>query len=127
MQAREKRKLLEKTLKKMLDQIVLVEGKNDERALDEAVVQAGGVVAVQSRKPERIANILEDGFAGRQALLLFDFDDEGRRKTAEFEEILVGRGLQVDRQGRKAFRALFRLRTLEELPGAMQEVEEETR
>ena len=126
MQQGEKRKLLEKMLGRISEQLVLVEGKNDARALELAGIKPACVIAVQSRRAASIASLAaESGFAGVPVLLLFDFDPEGKRKAAEYEEILAASGFAVDRQGRKAFRALFRLRTLEELPHAMQEVEKE--
>ncbi len=121
MENREKKKLLKKIVMKMEGERGLVEGKKDIGAISGAGISAR-VMAVSNRKPDSFAELISGGATG-PVLLLFDFDVEGRRKAAEYETALIGRGVPVDRQGRKAFRTLFRLRTIEELPHAMLEVE----
>lgn len=125
MNALKKRKLLKKILQKLEEEVALVEGKKDVEALAQAGVSTGKAIAVQGNKPERVVNAVKHSVKREPAVLLFDFDEEGKRKTLEYERELSAAGVRVDRQARKAFRALFRLRTIEELPRALHEVCEE--
>jgi 5S rRNA maturation endonuclease (ribonuclease M5) len=123
METQEKRKLLSKIRLMLEKEAVLVEGKKDVSALATAGFTVPRIIAVQGTKPERIVGKLE--LDGTGVLLLFDFDDEGKRKEAAYEAILASYGIPVDRPGRKAFRALFRVRTVEDLPHAMAELRKE--
>ena len=123
MEAEEKRKLLSKIRRLLESEAVLVEGKKDVSALADAGFTVPRSIAVQGTKPERIAGKSE--LNGTRVLLLFDFDEEGKRKAAEYGEILESLGIPVDRPGRKAFRALFRVRTVEDLPSALAQLKKE--
>ncbi len=125
MEAREKRRLLSKIRRLLETEAVIVEGKKDVSALARAGFSAPRITAVAGAKPERIAGKIQKELDGRRVLLLFDFDGEGKRKEAEFEAIFASNGVPVNRPGRKAFRALFRLRTVEDLPAAMARLEKE--
>ncbi len=120
----EKRKLLAKLREKLSSETVFVEGAKDVKAIEKAGFGAGAI-AVNSRRPQRVVEKSIGQVDGKEVLLLFDFDEEGRRKTMEFEGLVRSAGGRVDAAGRKAFRALFRLRTIEELPTALIELEKE--
>ncbi|MBI3588045.1 hypothetical protein HY995_04805 [Candidatus Micrarchaeota archaeon] len=99
---------------------VLVEGRRDEEALARLEI---GAVACSSRKPSSIAGGVA---AGKKVVLLFDFDAEGERKNEQFARALQEEhGLEVDRNARRAFKALFGVKTIEEAPWAHQRLIEE--
>ncbi len=117
----QKRRLLRKMREKLEEEKVFVEGKKDAKAVEKAFgVKA---MAVEGNHSYRFAEKHASAVNGNTVLLLFDFDEEGKRKTREYEEALRARGARIDGQGRKAFRALFRLATLEELPAALADLE----
>lgn len=119
MEPADKTKLLDRTLAGLSGRTVLVEGKHDIRALQEAGVQAKAVAA--AGKPERIVEKLKD--CGT-VFLLFDFDGEGERKTRIFRELFEAAGITVDTLARKRLGMLLGLRTFEELPPRLAEFRE---
>ena len=109
--------MLETVLRKLGESLVLVEGKRDVLALAQLGVQA---IACHARKPERVVN----GLVGKegQVVLLFDFDQEGERKEKEYRELLYAAGIEVDLTLRKAFKAIFGVRTIESAPTALERI-----
>ncbi|NUN11567.1 toprim domain-containing protein [Candidatus Micrarchaeota archaeon] len=81
--------LLEKTLSKLAGKTILVEGKKDKLAL-EKLVDAKIETAVG--KPFQVINKL----SSKKVVLLFDFDEEGKRKTSFFKQFLEENGFSVD-------------------------------
>lgn len=111
-----KRKSLKKTLQALDESLVIVEGKRDERALQEIGVRAKIIRAAGS--PERVVSRARNEARASSALvaLLFDFDEEGTRKTRFFEEAFLSEGIRVDSLLRKRVKQLFRVNTIEDLP-----------
>lgn len=125
MDAESKQKLLRKTIAALEEGVVVVEGKRDQEALQKAGVQAL-TVAVRGEKLENIVRKIGwKALAGKQVILLVDFDQEGRRKEAELREALLNAGVKVDRGSRANFRRLFRVSTIEQLPAALEKLGEE--
>lgn len=83
MNSLEKLELLQKVIRKANESIILVEGKRDEEALREIGVK--GKIIQANASSERISSNL----SGKKVELLFDYDEEGRRKTREFTEALL--------------------------------------
>ncbi|MFH1106832.1 MAG: hypothetical protein V1787_02965 [Candidatus Micrarchaeota archaeon] len=107
------------------DAVVLVEGKNDERALREV-----GITAATVRAAGRTEKILEKATAiaaagNKKIVLLFDYDAEGRRKMTFFEEAFFNAGGRASVVEWRRLRELFGLRTVEDLPTAYWELMDE--
>ena len=126
MEKEEKAKWLAKTLRGMEGRVLVVEGKRDLWALREIGVSTEVVLA--NGKTDAIVEeaIRISHEAKKPVALLFDFDAEGKRKTAFFKEAFyahdanadIGLGMEVGR--------LFRVRTIEELPVSLAGILEET-
>lgn len=89
MNSLEKMVFLEKISKNLSGRVILVEGKKDKQAL-ELLLDAKIFLAVG--KPEKILEKLP----GNKVVLLFDFDEEGKRKTKFFKVFLEENGFSVD-------------------------------
>lgn len=125
MDAESKQKLLRNTISALEEGVLVVEGKRDQEALQKAGVQAL-TVAVRAEKLESIVRkIASKALAGKQIVLLVDFDQEGRRKEAELREALLNAGVKVHGGTRANFRRLFRVSTIEQLPAALEKLKEE--
>jgi len=115
MQDADKRQaVLDKALHALDGKIVFVEGKHDEDALEELGVQAHIVRA--HGVPLRVAEKHKDACLKQQCVLLFDFDDEGKRKTQVFTELLQSLGVNPLQAVRQGIRKVFGCRTVEDLP-----------
>ena len=110
-----KKKEIDKVFHALDSTLVLVEGKRDRAALRDAGV-TGPVVLCGGRKAERVAE--EAQSLGLPATLLFDWDDEGERKTGEYSELM-----RADIRLRKKMKRLLGLRTVEELGFRLSELE----
>ncbi len=117
MNVEEKAELLSRTINELAGRTAVVEGRRDAEALKEAGVRARAVIA--AGKPERIVEK-----AGPRVVLLFDFDEEGERKAKVFFELFRAAGAEVDLLSRKRFRQALGIRTFEELPAKIRELEE---
>lgn len=111
-----KRKFLKKTMQALDESLVIVEGKRDERALREISVRAKIIQATGAA--ERVLNkvLAECRKTNSRVVLLFDFDEEGTRKTRFFEEAFLSEGIRVDSLLRKRVTQLFHIHTIEDLP-----------
>jgi len=119
MDLKEKAKLLVRTVNGLSGRVVVVEGKRDALALQKCGIFFGAVAAVG--KPERVVE--KAGATGRVSLL-FDFDDEGERKTRVFSELFRCAGAEVDTLSRKRFRQVLGITFFEEMPAKLREFEE---
>ena len=117
----EKAKLFAKTIRGLSGRTAVVEGKHDVRALEKAGINAQAVTA--TGKPER--TVEKTGASGRVSLL-FDFDDEGERKTRVFTDLFRSAGVEVDLLSRRRLRQALGIRTFEELPSKIRELEEKS-
>jgi 5S rRNA maturation endonuclease (ribonuclease M5) len=120
-----KRKLLQTVLEDLPQRLVVVEGPKDAKALEitgccTSTVMCGG------RRLEVVAENAAKQSNGMPVLVLTDFDSEGERKAGVLETLLAAQPVKVDRQLRKRFRAVFGIRTIEELPAALEREMEET-
>ena len=118
-----KEKSAAKLWRSLSESVVLVEGKNDERALKEV-----GISAKTVRANGRTERIIERAIAAahnRKIVLLFDYDAEGRRKTKYFEDAFFHAGAMASVVEWKRLSQLFKIRTIEDLPTAYWELMEE--
>lgn len=106
--------VLDKALNVLDGKVVFVEGKHDKAALEDLGVQAQIVCAhgVPLRLAEKHARACQKS----GCVLLFDFDDEGKRKTSVFTELLQSLGVNPLAGVRTRIRRVFGARTIEELP-----------
>ncbi len=111
-----KQKLLQRTLHALAECTLLVEGKHDVKALNEVVPGATCITANGS--VERTITTVVASSKGSPVVLLFDFDEEGKRKAALFEERLSSEPVRINRHLRHTVRMLFGIRSIEELPTA---------
>jgi len=118
----EKETLLKKIIRKMQDSVLVVEGKNDEKALREIGIESKIVKA--NGKTEKIIEKIKEGKSAKISLL-FDFDEEGKRKTDFFREALHHEDVNADTELRKNVGMLFRIMTIEDLPRVYEELTEE--
>lgn len=120
-----KGKWLARVLKALEERVLIVEGKHDSNALKVMGVSTEIVSAVG--RTERIVESSKKAseMAEKKIALLFDFDAEGERKTSFFEEVFFRHDVNVDVRLRKEVRRLFRVRTIEELAGAYERMQEE--
>ena len=119
------KKFFEKTLARLNQALVLVEGKHDAAALTRVGVTAP-VIEAGGRKPEQVVSLVLSALKpGQKVVLLFDYDHEGERKTAVFSEILGAAGVVPDAVQRKNFGGIFRVRTVEEVVAALEKIEKE--
>lgn len=98
--------------------VILVEGKKDETALrdwgvETTILRFGSGPAALARRAAALSS---------DPVLLFDFDDEGERKTREMEGLLAAENAFADRGLRRQFRRVFKVRTVEALPLALQRI-----
>ncbi|NPB06154.1 MAG: toprim domain-containing protein [Aquificae bacterium] len=84
------------------DAVVLVEGKNDKKALERLFVR--NVYTLAGRRLTDLPDFLEK--KARKVILLFDLDREGEEITRKVREILEAEGFEVDEKFRKALRDL---------------------
>lgn len=101
--------------------ILIVEGKNDFKAMREAgivgeIIQANG-------KTEVIIKKVKEKIHENDVVLLFDFDSEGERKTKYFSELFFSEDIKVNCNLRKALRSLLGFKTFEEFALKKQEFE----
>jgi 5S rRNA maturation endonuclease (ribonuclease M5) len=118
MDAAEKCRLLAKTLGKLRAETILVEGKRDRRALQELI--PGAKIFLAQGKKERLVERLS---GCRTVAVLFDFDEEGNRKTQEWRELLSEEGFRVDAESRKRLRAALGITFFEDLDRKKSELE----
>jgi len=109
---------VEKILARLNRAVILVEGKKDEAALRKVGVTAP--ILRYGSGPQELAHRASQ--ATRKPLLLFDFDNEGKRKAAEMEALLYGENAAPDRLLRRAFKHVFGVRTIEQLPFALERI-----
>lgn len=114
MDATQRQAVLDKALASLDGKVVFVEGKRDVAALEELGVQAHFVCAhgVPLRQVEKHL----DAAKAAGCVLLFDFDDEGRRKVRVFSELLQGLGVNPLQPVRTRIEKSFGARTVEDLP-----------
>ena len=94
--------------------VVFVEGKHDVAALEELGVRAQFVCAhgVPLRLVEKhVATCQKNG-----CVLLFDFDNEGKRKNSVFTELLQSLGVNPLQPIRTRIKRVFGVQTVEQLP-----------
>ncbi|PIO03535.1 hypothetical protein COX85_02430 [Candidatus Micrarchaeota archaeon CG_4_10_14_0_2_um_filter_55_9] len=105
------------------EKTVIVEGKHDVDALHRLGLRPSLLKAVG--KPENVvARALElSGARPKSVVLLFDYDDEGKRKNEEFEHLFScgGFGFVLDRLPRKRLKTFLGLRTIEEIAAKYEE------
>ena len=97
--------ILFKAIEELGDGVAIVEGKNDASAL-----QALGVERiVLASSATRLAGELEG-----KVFLLFDFDQEGERKTREYADAFFNEGKIADVRLRDKFRTALGIRCFED-------------
>lgn len=115
---------MQSVLEALPNRLVVLEGPKDALALEQVTAGATTVLCGGLRLPV-VAEKAAKQADGMPVLILTDFDTEGRRKAGELETLLAAQPVAVDRQLRKRFRAAFGVRTVEELPGALQRAMEQ--
>ena len=124
MDAVSKQKQLKKTLEALAQSVVVVEGVHDQKALAKAGVKAETVAVGANRLEDAIKKIGAKAL-GKRVVLLTDFDAEGKRKEKELREALHSHGVRVDAITRRKVKRLFPISTIEQLPYALEKLEEE--
>jgi 5S rRNA maturation endonuclease (ribonuclease M5) len=114
---------LKETLSKS-DCAILVEGKHDKRALIRAGFMGANVIAVSGRKPEKIVESLAYGSSVKRVVILMDFDESGRKLAKRWAEALCGYDLRIDSEVPRKMRWVFGIKTVEDLPTALEKFEE---
>ncbi len=117
--------VLNKALGALDGKVVLVEGKNDLAALHRLGVVAD--IRPAHGKPLRFVERHLSAIKEKGVVLLFDFDAEGRRKTAVFSELLLAYGAKPLSAVRIRFGRVFGVRTIEDLPARFEELSEKQR
>lgn len=124
MNAQNKQKLLGKTIAALEQSVVVVEGKRDVLALQKAGVKCT-TIAVAGKKLEDAIKKIGALALGKRVVLLTDFDGEGKRLEKELRTALLSHGVKADSATRSNFRQLFRINTVEQLPFALERLEQE--
>jgi len=86
--------------------LVIVEGARDKESLRGLGVK-GRILCIKAGR-ERMLEKIERGGLGRRAIVLTDFDEEGRRLAHYLEVELTSRGVAVDLRIWKELRSLSR-------------------
>lgn len=131
-----KLKALQRIREKLSDPncAVLVEGKHDKDALRRAGFGDGNVIAVSGRKPEAVLDSLVHELKLDSAeitvtdvdsiVILMDFDESGRKLAKRWIEAVSGYGIAVDSDVPKKMRWVLGIKTVEDLPSALERFEE---
>lgn len=101
---------------------IIVEGKRDVLALQRTGF-SGNILAINSRRAEEFAAQLATEGA-ESVIVLTDFDSAGRKIGKRFTEALRAHGIRVDSESAKRMRWIFGIRTIEDLPSAVEKFEE---
>lgn len=88
--------------------LIIVEGKNDEKALREI----GLIVPVYRFRESGLSNVIfvdeiSSNFRGKKIAILLDFDDEGHEMAEYLSKELEERGVKVERYFRKILREIL--------------------
>ncbi|MFH0836081.1 MAG: toprim domain-containing protein [Candidatus Micrarchaeota archaeon] len=118
MSLEEKAKALDKLVKGLNGKVLVVEGKHDVNALRQFGLN--NRVFTATGKPERVITRVTETKA--PVVLLFDFDEEGKRKTKFFQQRFLLEGTIADVETGKRLKALLGLRTIEELNSKYEEL-----
>jgi 5S rRNA maturation endonuclease (ribonuclease M5) len=93
--------------------VILVEGKRDVNALKELGVKASFVTA--NGTSESIVKRVSGLLSGKEKVfLLFDFDEEGKRKESFFKTLLEEQGIRTDSVFARKLRGVLRFNNVEE-------------
>lgn len=99
--------------------LVIVEGKNDERALREFGLRTAVYKFRSSGLSEKeFIDDVAENFRGLSVVILLDFDDKGRRMADHISRELEERGVKVQHYFRRALKELLvkeGIRHLEEI------------
>ena len=106
-----------------------MEGAKDEMALEEAEIHAE-TLQVRGETAAKIVEKICEKLEARggqtpeekEVVLLTDFDAEGERKERELKQALRERGVRISEPLRKAVKTLFGIRTVEQLPSALEKL-----
>lgn len=112
--------VLDKTLQLLEGRVVLVEGKRDQRALEELGVDTW--LFAPHGPPWRFVEKHATLCQAHGVVLLFDFDADGRRLTRQFTEFLLAFGVSPLSRVRNRFERVFGVRTVEDLPARYDEL-----
>lgn len=88
--------------------LIIVEGKNDEKALREIGLR----VPIYRFRESGLSNVIfvdeiSNNFKGRRIAVLLDFDDEGHEMAEYLSKELEERGVKVERYFRKILREIL--------------------
>lgn len=114
---KERLKAIGRLLKRMQDQVLLVEGKHDASALRAIGVQAVFVTA--NGTAESVLKRLHAAFGKsakrvKRVFLLLDFDTEGLRKQSFYKGVLEENGFTADLSSARKLRSLLGFTCVEE-------------
>ena len=110
------KKELEKTIQKLRNEVIIVEGKRDKEALES--LGAKTIIPVAGRK-----NIRElEGI--KNAVILTDLDRKGNLLAKKLEEELWSMGIKVDISTRKKLGKILKIKYFEELNKKYEEFNE---
>ncbi len=112
-----KLKLLKKTLLELKNGLLLVEGKNDLKALHELGI-GGNVLTATGRNEQIVRKAISSLEPGQKLVLLFDYDEEGERKARYFGDMFLHEGVSANTVIRRKLRMLLGINTIEDLPTA---------
>lgn len=106
-------KALERLITDLNDRLVVVEGKNDVRALERIGVRAAVITFDALHKLKNFRGI---------AVILADYDRAGEIKARKAEAVLIERGIKFDPELRERFRRIFGALTIEDVPHIFKEL-----
>ncbi len=102
--------------------VIIVEGKNDKRALVEAGIDEKNIISINKRALYKVAD--EASADGRKVVILTDLDKRGRRIYSELNEGLNIMGAVVDNSFRNFLFAKTSLRQIEGVDSYLGRLEE---
>lgn len=120
-----KEKAVRKLWRSLSESVVVVEGRNDEKALKEIGIDAVAVKAVGRTEKIIEKAVSLSGGGKKKIVLLFDYDAEGRRKAKYFRDAFFNAGFMASVGEWNKLSQLFKIRTIEDLPRAYDELMDE--
>jgi len=97
---------------------VVVEGKNDEKALREAGLH-GKMFTLSSSPMNELAETIAR--ENRTVIILTDFDDFGERAAKKLKDFFLNEAVHPDMSYRKRFKSLLGVMAFEDLPTLLEQ------
>ena len=95
----------EKFVKDTEDVIIIVEGKNDKKALETIGVSEGNIITISGRPLEKVSDETEKRCKseGKELMILTDFDRKGKTLAAKLTRLLQARNIHPNQRLRRMF------------------------